>query len=53
MNEFNYDIDVPEDELLNDDVSDEVLELAAGIGDMAAPTPTYWTSSCYASCCQQ
>jgi hypothetical protein len=53
MNEGANDLALPEEEILFCDVSDEALEAAADNGGMAAPTPSYWTSSCYAACCQR
>ena len=49
MNKGANGLDKSEERILAYEASDESLEAAA----MASPTPTYWTSSCYAACCQR
>ena len=49
MNEDANDLGQSEEEILAYEVSDEAIEAAA----VAGPTPTFWTSSCYAACCQK
>ena len=58
MNEGANDLDQSEEETSEEatlayEVSDDAMEAAAGKGGVADPTPTFWTSSCYAACCQR
>jgi hypothetical protein len=53
MNEVTSGLDRTEEEALFHEVSDEAMEAAAGKVGQAGPTPTFWTSSCYAACCQR